>query len=218
MERLTRRLARRLTEPRPTRRRPVVLTTMVTPLLLLALAACGDPETGPGVASANGGATPSASSTNGATTGDPVKFAECMRQHGIDVEIPQGGDAQGPVKVKGKAGDETKLTDAQRECRKYAPSGGEGSARQMSKADQEKFLKFAQCMRDHGIPMKDPTFVGGGVNLMIGDGRSGPRLDDSKVEAAHKACSSNLPEEMRDGPDGSGPRQGAEAGSGGGGA
>ena len=43
---------RRLTRHHPGRRHALALTTMVTPLLLLALAACGDPATGPDVASA----------------------------------------------------------------------------------------------------------------------------------------------------------------------
>jgi hypothetical protein len=214
-----RRLARGTPDSRPTRRRAPVLTTMVTPLLLLALAACGEPDSGPGIASAQtGGATPSASATKGATEGDPVKFADCMRKYGVEVDVPQGGSAQGPVRVRGKAGDEGKMSEAQRECRQYAPSGGDGQMKPMSKADQEKFLKFAQCMRDRGIPMQDPKFEGGGVQLGIG-GKSGPKLDESKVQAAHKACSANLPKEFADGPGGGeGPRQGAVPGSGGGGA
>jgi hypothetical protein len=213
-----RRLARGTTEGRPTHRHPLVLTTMVTPLLLLALAACGDPGSGPGVASAQtAGATPSASATNGTSKGDPVKFADCMRKYGIEVDVPQGG-GQGPVRVKAGPGDETKMTEAQRECRQYAPSGGPGEGQPLSKADQEKFLKFAKCMRDHGIPMKDPDFSGGGVGMMIGEGPNGPKLDEGKVEAAHKACSSNLPEEMREGPGGgSGPQEAGAAGSDGGG-
>jgi hypothetical protein len=208
---------RRLARRHPARPRPLALTTIVTPLLLLALAACGDPDTGPDIASADGGATPSASSTKGATEGDPVKFADCMRKYGIEVDVPQGG-GQGPVRIKAGPGDETKMTEAQRECRQYAPSGGPGEGQPLSQADQEKFLKFAKCMRDHGIPMKDPDFSGGGVGMMIGEGPNGPKLDEGKVEAAHKACSSNLPEEMREGPGGgSGPQEAGAAGSDGGG-
>jgi len=216
MERLTRRLIRH----HPGRRHPLALTTMVTPLLLLALAACGDPAAGPDVASADGSTpTPSASASNGTTKGDPVKFADCMRDHGIDVEVAEDGKGIG---IRGKPGDASKMDKAQRECRQYAPGGGDGKGEPMSKADQEKFLTFAQCMRDHGIPMQDPKFDGGGVQLRIGEGKAGPKLDDAKVQAAHKACSSNLPEDMADGPgggaNGGGGAQGDAGGTTGGGA
>jgi hypothetical protein len=181
------------------------LTILVTsPLLLLALAACGDPAVGPDVASADG-ATPTASASASTSTaqGDPVKFADCLREHGVDVQLEQGGG----MRIHGKPGDEGKMTKAQEACRKYAPSGGPGKGKPMSKADQERFLKFAQCMRDHGIPMQDPKFSGGGVQLGIQQPKGAARLDDAKVEAAQKACQSNLPEEMRPGSNG-GPRQG----------
>jgi len=119
---------------------------VVPPLLLLALAACGDPAAGPGVASADG-ATPTASASP-TTQGDPVKFVDCMREHGIDAKVAADGKGIG---IRGKPGDEGKMDEAQRACRKYAPSGGDGKGKPMSKADQEKFLKFAQCMRDHGV-------------------------------------------------------------------
>jgi hypothetical protein len=190
------------------------LTILVTsPLLLLALAACGEPAKGPGVASADGGATPT-SSASATSQGDPVKFADCMREHGIEVEVQSDGKGIG---IKGKPGDASKMDEAQRECRKYAPGGGDGQGKPMSKADQEKFLKFAQCMRDHGIPMEDPKFEGGGVRLSIGGDKGQPRLDDAKVEAAQKACQSNLPAEMREGPGGGdGPASGGGPGGAGG--
>ena len=181
---------------------------VVPPLLLLALAACGDPAAGPGVASADG-ATPTASASP-TTQGDPVKFVDCMREHGIDAKVAADGKGIG---IRGKPGDEGKMDEAQRACRKYAPSGGDGKGKPLAKADQEKFLKFAQCMRDHGIPMEDPKFEGGGVRLGIKGDRNSPRLADKVVEAAQKACESNLPEP----PEGAG-GQGGPGGSQGGGA
>jgi hypothetical protein len=189
------------------------VTSLATPLLILALGACGEPASGPDVASAKGGATPSATASNAAQQGDPVKFAECMREHGIEVQLPEGGGG-GAIRVKGRPGDEGKMDEAQQACRQYAPSGGPGDGEPMSKEDQEKFLKFAQCMRDHGIPMADPEFEGGGVRMKIEGGRSGPRVDDGKAEAAQKACQSILPEPpdgAGDGPRPAGPGAGEEA-------
>jgi hypothetical protein len=194
------------------------VTAVLAPFLLLALAACGDPGADPGIATANGGtATPSASSS-AAAKGDPVKFADCMREHGVDIEVGQGGAGNGPIKVKGGPGDAAKLDKAQQECRKYAPGGGEGGGQPMSEEDQAKFLKFAQCMRDHGVPMADPEFEGGGVKMRIDGDKGSARIDDGKVEAAQKACESLVPEPpggAEGGGPGSGPGTGGNSAGGG---
>jgi hypothetical protein len=189
------------------------VTSLLAPLLILALAACGEAAKGPEVASADG-ATPSPSASNASQQGDPVKWAECMRKYGIQVEVPSGGGGGGALRVKGKAGQEGKMEEAQEACRQFAPSGGPGDGKPMSKEDQEKFLKFAQCMRDNGIPMADPEFEGGGVRMKInGDART-PKLDDAKVEAAQKKCQSFAPEPPDGAGQGGGPAGGAVAGGG----
>ncbi|MFG2040759.1 hypothetical protein [Dactylosporangium sp. NPDC048998] len=67
-------------------------------------------------------------------------------------------------------------------------SASGGNAPRDPKDDQEQFLRFAQCMRDHGIPMDDPDFEGGGVRIAIPDG-----TDRSKVEAAQEQCKQYMP-------------------------
>jgi hypothetical protein len=54
--------------------------------------------------------------------------------------------------------------------------------------DQEAFLEFAKCMREHGVPMNDPQFDGGGVNLSIPEGTS-----KEQVDAAQKECKQYMP-------------------------
>jgi hypothetical protein len=50
---------------------------------------------------------------------------------------------------------------------------------------QEKALKFAQCMRDNGVPMEDPDVSsGGGMGVRIG----GEGVDEKKLQAAMQAC------------------------------
>lgn len=53
---------------------------------------------------------------------------------------------------------------------------------------QEKALKFAQCMRDNGVPMEDPDVssggAGGGMSVRIG----GEGIDETKLQAAMQAC------------------------------
>jgi len=172
-------------------------------LLLLPLAGCGGPAKGPDVASAVSGSAPASGSPSGSsgpgTQGDVTKFADCMRKHGIDVQV-QSDDGGAHVRVKaGKVSDEggaAAMDKAERECRQFAPGGGPGAdGRPVPKEEQAKFLAFARCMREHGVPMQDPTFEGGGVLLGMGQGAGkSPRPDDAVVEAAQKACKSLLPD------------------------
>lgn len=203
-----RRLARRTTEGRRTRRHPLVLTTMVTPLLLLALAACGEPAAGPQVASADGAATPSATSTSGSGKDDPNKFAACMRQHGVEVQVEDGGG----IGISGKAGDEGKLEAAHKACQQFMPQQDAANAKPMTKEDQAKFLAYAKCMREHGVDMPDPEFEGGGVKMRIG-GPGMAEVDQGTMDAAQKACQSALPQQMRPGAGGKGAGPGAGGGA-----
>lgn len=58
---------------------------------------------------------------------------------------------------------------------------------------QENALKFAACMREHGIQMEDPEFdAEGHVSIKIGSPGQGP-VDDSKMQAAQKACEQYSP-------------------------
>src|SRR5262245_10886222 len=69
-----------------------------------------------------------------------------------------------------------------------ATAGTPGVARSSGGAasglsQQEKALKFAQCMREHGVPMNDPD-PNGGMGLQLG----GPGVDPAKIQAAQQAC------------------------------
>ena len=55
--------------------------------------------------------------------------------------------------------------------------------------EQDRALKFAQCMRDNGVDMPDPDFAGGGIRVTIGVPGGGGITPDSEVfQAAQKAC------------------------------
>jgi hypothetical protein len=161
---------------------------ITTPLLALALAACGGSPSSPRVASANAGSTSSPSPSASTSHGDPLKFAACMRQHGVKMADPVGGRTT----VRAGKGDGPKLEAAQNACRQYAPGiGGAGGGPGVTKQDQERFLHFAQCMRQHGVPMADPDFSGGGVRIEI----RGPKQSDSgKLNAAQQACAKLIPQ------------------------
>ncbi|NUU25294.1 MAG: hypothetical protein HOV68_27890 [Streptomycetaceae bacterium] len=113
--------------------------------------------------------------------GDMVKYASCMREHGVDMPDPAGPGstmAGQAIPAPGSA-DEAKLNDASAACRKWLPNGGEVSEK--DKAEQrEKQLKEAQCLREHGLDVPDPG-PDGGLAIPLGD-------DLPKANAALQAC------------------------------
>ena len=57
-------------------------------------------------------------------------------------------------------------------------------------------LKFAKCMREHGIDMPDPQRDGDGIKMTIGG--PGSSIDPTRMDAAQKACAKDAP--FGDGP------------------
>ena len=148
-----------------------------------------------------------------------LAFAKCMRQHGVDMPDPTFDDSGGGgmmIKQSGPAGstgarpDDATMKAAQTACQPILDKAQQDMPRP-SPAEEAKMrdqaLKFAKCMRDHGVDMPDPTFddnggmkivVNGGASASSGDGpvseSSGngaapkPPGDDPKMDAAMKAC------------------------------
>jgi hypothetical protein len=143
-------------------------------------------------AGACGGSSAAGSGTT-STTVDPDQamraFATCMREHGVDMPDPvSDGKGRGRVTLSGKPGDEQKLTDAQKACDKYMKAAGPSNlSPQNRQAMQDAMVKFAQCMRSHGIDMPDPGADGGGVMIKS---KPGTRevVDDPAFQAAEKEC------------------------------
>jgi hypothetical protein len=54
--------------------------------------------------------------------------------------------------------------------------------------DQESFLQFAKCMREHGVPMEDPQLDGGRIHMLLPEG-----VDKETAKAAHEECRKLLP-------------------------
>ncbi|GIH78436.1 hypothetical protein [Planobispora longispora] len=163
-----------------------LLMAAVPLALALPLAGCGAPAESSGVASADGGtatsaASPSASASASAST-DPreaaLKFAQCMREHGVDMEDP-GADGAIRIKAKGKG---EKIQEAQEACKHFMDAAVGDRAGKPDQKTLDQGIKFAQCMREHGIPMKDPG-ADGKMMIQIPQGTS-----EEKVEEAQEAC------------------------------
>ncbi|WP_214412586.1 hypothetical protein [Sphaerisporangium fuscum] len=156
--------------------------------LLLALGACGAPAGNDGVASAGGGTAKPAASASGPGSTDRkeagIKFAQCMREHGVDMKDP-GSD--GAIRIQGGKGDQQKIADAQQACKHFMDAVVGDKAGKPDPKMQDQMLKFAQCMREHGIPMKDPA-ADGRVEINIPAG-----TPKEKVDAANEACKEFAP-------------------------
>jgi hypothetical protein len=143
--------------------------------LLLALTACGSKE------------QPAAQKDE---KGDMVKFAQCMRENGVNMPDPKD-DGSGGVMIEampadgggeGGAPDMEKMNAANEACKKHLPNGGE--LKPPSPEQQDKMRKDAKCMRDKGYDWPDPNFDGGGT----ADVQQLPDMSDDKVKQDMKDC------------------------------
>lgn len=150
--------------------------------LALALTGCGGDDGDDGnVASVNGakgggGAAASPSLKPGEMG---VKFAQCMRQHGIPMEDPKpGGGIQ--LKVDKSIGKE-KADKAQEACREFNPMANQAPG--SDPKAEERGRKFAECMRKNGVEgFKDPEPGQRGIRI------TGEAADDPDMKKAQEAC------------------------------
>jgi hypothetical protein len=110
--------------------------------------------------SACGSNAPAATSGGGNNVAQAVKFAQCMRANGVS-QFPDP-DASGALTIDGVVNgssldpNSAAFQQAISACKDLEPAGFMGPQR--SPQQQEAALKFAQCIRDNGVPdFPDPT-------------------------------------------------------------
>jgi pyruvate/2-oxoglutarate dehydrogenase complex dihydrolipoamide acyltransferase (E2) component len=181
-------------------RNPALLTLLCAAGASIALAACGGSASNP--------------TAGQAKDAKLVKFAKCMREHGVNVSTPTG--STGLVKVTGNAGSPHALEAAQHACKAYEPSAQNANVSPQERvAREEAVQKFARCMRKHGIDVHAETSGGGariGIQVHAGANAGGPNPESPAFQSAQKACQGLLP--FKGGGPGGGP--GATTGEGGG--
>jgi hypothetical protein len=163
------------------------------------LTACGGAagDGTPAVASAGDGKATTASEKKGDVDREQagLDFARCMREHGVDVPDPtadgKGLTIVGPGPGSGTgpetgAGPPPGIDEADKACRHFLDGLIQAGGGPIDPAEQDKALRFAQCMRDHGVDMPDPDFSNGGVQIRIGGDGAQPAPET--VDAAQKAC------------------------------
>ncbi|GGK68463.1 hypothetical protein Sme01_13630 [Sphaerisporangium melleum] len=158
---------------------PLVLTTALT------LAGCGAPAPGAGVARASGGEPPAASPSASMSRRDAqLRFAQCMREHGVDMKDPA---PDGPIRIESRKGDQRKVGEAQEACRHFMEAAVGDRMGKIDQRELDGLLKFARCMREHGIPMADPS-ADGRIEISVP-----PDTPEAKVKAAQEACKEFAP-------------------------
>ncbi|MFE3202532.1 hypothetical protein [Embleya sp. NPDC059237] len=176
--------------------RPLMLRLVVGVVLAGGLAVttvgCGD-DGGSGVKVASGGSNGAAKSGggeggSGSGKGDDaerrelmVKFAGCMRGHGVDMPDPEPGEG-GAMRIGAMPADEgsSKTEDAMKACERFRPKSDFDPNDPKFKEWQ---AKRSACMRENGVNMGDGP--GGGMVALD--------LGDDKVKKAMELCDKKVP-------------------------
>jgi hypothetical protein len=161
--------------------------------LAVTLAACGGGSPTSGSSTTTAVASSGGSGSSGASNSaeqQALKYAQCMRSHGVtNFADPTPGKSVGI----GESGIDTNSPTYQAAasaCQQYQPTAGNNGDQGPSSQVQSQQLKFAECMRKHGVP-----------NFPEGSSGSGPQnitsygIDPNSptFQAANQACSSLLP-------------------------
>ncbi|MEU5162852.1 hypothetical protein AB0G74_25030 [Streptomyces sp. NPDC020875] len=175
-----------------TRRGPATGTVAVLAALALALTGCGtdggkekvaSAPSAKGAAGKDGGAD---GKGDGAVPADNEekarKFAECLRENGLDAPDPEDGG----IRIGAEGVSKEKAEKAMKACRKYQPQGMADGKKPDPKM-AESMRKFAQCMRTNGVEEFPDPRSGGGIQI---DGRI---TEDPDFKGAEEKCRGEMP-------------------------
>src|SRR4051812_44067477 len=151
---------------------------------LLATGCSSDGGGGKGVASLGAG-TGSPNSKANSGKADPLKYSQCMRAHGVP-KFPDPGP-NGQLRLAAGPGtgidpESATFKAALQACKSLEPTPPEADRKKMYDA----LLKFAQCMRQHGVAkFPDPNPDGGlRINSSKGDSLDPNGAAFKKAQAA----------------------------------
>ena len=163
-------------------------------LLVVAVAAVAGTVTACS-SSSSPSAAPSHATGRAHSAGGPLAFSACMRSHGV----PRFPDptSNGGVSIQVQPGsgidqNSPQYQSAMHACQSLLPAGKVNGG-SVSPTVRTEYLRYAACMRSHGIPnYPDPTFNGNSVNLgnlsALGIDTNSPQY-----QSASNACASLNP-------------------------
>ena len=152
------------------------LVAVTLALCVVGLAACGGGDSG------SGGGGESASSEEAV-----LEFTECMRAKGVDMPDPQPGDEA--IEIADPNDPATK--QAERACNPKLDKVAQDVTPEVEEEFREGWLAFTACMREEGIDLADPEFLGPGKMHL---GIAGIDTASPAFEAAQEACGDEAPE------------------------
>jgi hypothetical protein len=126
------------------------------------VAGCSGGSAGPGMAGVSSDPASASASATVSGEAEALAYAACMRAHGV-ANFPDPTVQNGSVGFSITAGDGVDQNSPQYQSARQACSSlrGGGTANSGS-GNLAKELKFAQCMRSHGVPdFPDPNKNGG---------------------------------------------------------
>jgi hypothetical protein len=152
-----------------------------------AVSACGSDGDAEGAAGTSDGRTKNQEAL--------LEYAQCMREHGVDMPDPEFDGGRVMQRGPGENVDPATQREAEEACRDIRE---EVEPPELSEEDQEEFreaaLAHARCMREQGIEnFPDPTFGEGGRVEMRIDRSSGIDPEDPEFQEAQEACQDELP-------------------------
>jgi hypothetical protein len=171
--------------PWPRRVRVAAVITVMAAAALLAAACGGSPSSTGSSGSPNAGG--SANSTSA------VAWSRCVRSHGIPDFPDPDSSGQVPKETAQQLGvSDSVLRAATGACGALDPYQPPSQAEQRQQLTDD--LKFAQCMRSHGVPnFPDPTSSDGRVKFVISVSRDGFDPHSSQILAKAHECQHVLP-------------------------
>jgi len=164
---------------------------------LLALLAVAVAVVAGAVTACSGSSSPLAASSHATgrahSAGGPLAFSACMRSHGV----PSFPDptSNGGISIQVQPGNgidpnSPAFQSAQHACQSLLPAG-KTSGGSVSPAVRAQILRYAACIRTHGVPnYPDPTFNGNAVNF---GNLSGINPNSPAYQSALRACASLNP-------------------------
>ena len=171
--------------PRLRRARAAAVMTVIAAAPLLAVACSGSPS------STGSGGSPNAGGSANSLV--PVAYSRCMRSHGIPNFPDPNSSGQIPKEEILQLGVSTSvLQTAQGACQRLWPYQAPTQAQQRQQLTDD--LKFAQCMRSHGVPkFPDPTNSDGRAVFVISVSRDGFDPHSPQILAKAHECQHVLP-------------------------
>jgi hypothetical protein len=179
---------------RPGRASPATVRTVATIVAMAAVAllaaACG---ASPSSSGSGGSSTAGGSATTLRTNSQPVAFAQCMRSNGVTNYPDPNSRGVIPKESPQQLGvSSSQFQSAQNACQHLLPNGGNGPNQTQLQLARAQGLRFAQCMRTHGVALPDPDSRG-----QIPDPATvGINQGSPKFEAANQACGKYRPPYM----------------------